>query len=289
MSTPEIISGLSAIADRYDVVLCDVWGVIHNGRESSAAACDALVRFRERHGPVVLISNAPRPSHAVIPQLDVLGVPREAWSAFVTSGDATRALLAMRAPGPVWAIGPETDAPLYADLPLQFAGPEDAAFISCSGLYRDEEETPDDYRATLAVAAGRGLPMVCANPDRLVHRGTKLIWCAGGLADLYEQLGGPKVIMAGKPYPAIYELALREAESLAGKALNPRRVLCIGDGAPTDLLGANNQNLDVLFVAGGLHGEHVLEPNGGLEARRLGSWLAGAGVKASSAVPALAW
>ena len=289
MTSPQIIAGLSEIADRYDVVLCDVWGVIHNGRESSPAACEALSKFRERHGPVVLISNAPRPSHAVIPQLDVLGVPREAWSAFVTSGDATRALLAERAPGPVWTIGAPTDKPLYDGLPLEFAGPEEAAFISASGLNNDEVETPDDYRATLAVAAERGLTMVCANPDRLVHRGTKLIWCAGGLAELYEQLGGPKVIMAGKPYPAIYDLALREAKSLAGGTVDPRRVLCIGDGAPTDLLGANNQNLDVLFVAGGLHGEHVLEPHGGLEGRKLINWLAGAGVSATSAIPTLAW
>jgi HAD superfamily hydrolase (TIGR01459 family) len=289
MSAPEIIPGLSAIADRYDVVLCDVWGVIHNGRTSFAAACDALVKFRERHGPVVLISNAPRPSKAVIPQLDTLGVPRDAWSAFVTSGDATRDLLSARAPGPVWAIGPKTDAPLYEGLPLRFAGPEDAAFISCSGLYNDEQETPDDYRADLAVAAERNLTMVCANPDRLVHRGTKLIWCAGGLADLYEELGGPKAIMAGKPYASIYDLALREARSLAGSDLDPRRVLCIGDGAPTDLLGANNQGLDVLFVAGGLHGEHVLEAHGGLEDRRLSHWLAGERVSATSAIPALVW
>ena len=288
MTTPEIIPGLSAVADRYDVVLCDVWGVIHNGRESFAAACDALAKFRERHGPVVLISNAPRPSKAVMPQLDALAVPRDAWSAFVTSGDATRALLAERAPGPVWAIGPKTDAPLYEDLPLQFAGPDEAAFISCSGLYNDEQETPDDYRATLAVAAERGLPMVCANPDRLVHRGTRLIWCAGGLADLYELLGGPKPIMAGKPYPAIYDLALSEARSLAGADLDPRRVLCIGDGAPTDLAGANAQGLDVLFVAGGLHGEHVLEPNGAV-GPRVGAWLAGEGVSATSAIPLLAW
>ena len=289
MSAPDIIPGLSAIADRYDVVLCDVWGVIHNGRTSFAGACEALARFRERHGPVVLISNAPRPSKAVTPQLDTLGVPRDAWSAFVTSGDATRDLLAQRAPGPVWAIGPKTDAPLYEGLPLEFSGPQDAAFISCSGLYDDEQETPDDYRVDLAMAAARHLPMVCANPDRLVHRGTKLIWCAGGLADLYEELGGPKAVMAGKPYAAIYDLALREARSLAGADLDPRRVLCIGDGAPTDLLGANKQNLDVLFVAGGLHGEQVLEPNGGLDGRRLGNWLAGEGVSASSAIPALAW
>jgi HAD superfamily hydrolase (TIGR01459 family) len=289
MSPPEIITGLSAVADRYDVVLCDVWGVIHNGRESFTAACDALVRFRERRGPVVLISNAPRPSHAVLSQLEALGVPREAWSAFVTSGDATRALLSDRAPGAVWAIGTEADKPLYDGLDLTFAGPDDAAFISCTGLEDDEAQTPEDYRASLAVAAERKLPMICANPDRRVHRGTKLIWCAGGLADLYEALGGGPVVMAGKPYAAIYDLALREARSLSGGDLDRRRVLCIGDGGQTDLLGANNQDLDVLFVAGGLHGERVLNAEGGLEAGRLSDWLAGAGVSAASAIQALVW
>ncbi len=289
MTAPQIIPGLSALADRYDVLLCDVWGVIHNGRESFPAACEALIQYRERHGPVVLISNSPRPSSAVVAQLDRLGVPREAWSAFVTSGDATRALLEQKAPGPVWAIGPGQDEPLYAGLGLSFAGPEDAAFISCTGLRDDEAETPDDYRQTLSVAAARQLPMVCANPDRLVHRGTKLVWCAGGLADVYEELGGGPVTMAGKPYAAIYDLALREARSLAGADLDRRRVLCIGDGAPTDLAGANGQDLDVLFVAGGLHGEHVLEAGGGLDAPRLAAWLAGQGVSAASAIPTLVW
>jgi HAD superfamily hydrolase (TIGR01459 family) len=289
MTSADIIPGLAAVADRYDLVLCDVWGVIHNGRESSADACAALVNFQRRGGKVVLISNAPRPSSAVIPQLDALGVPREAWSAFVTSGDATRSLLSAMAPGPVWKIGASWDEPLYAGLPLDFAGPEAAAFISCTGLEHDETETPEDYRDRLMIAAARGLPMVCANPDRQVHRGSQLIWCAGGIADLYEALGGGPVTMAGKPYAAIYELALDQAQRLTGASVDPARVLCIGDGAPTDLAGANRQGLDVLFVAGGLHGEHVLEAHGGLEQGALARWLSTQGVSATSALPSLVW
>ena len=288
-SAPEIITGLSALASRYDVLLCDVWGVIHNGREAFPDACDALAAFAKHHGPVVLISNSPRPSSAVHEQLDRLGVPRAAWSVLVTSGDATRALLAANAPGPAWKIGPAKDDSLYDGLGLTFAGPDEAAFISCTGLVDDLVETPEDYRADLAIAAARKLPMVCANPDRKVHVGQQLIWCAGGLADLYEALGGGPVTMAGKPYDAIYGLALREARSLAGAALDLRRMLCVGDGAPTDLAGANGQGLDVLFVAGGLHGEHVVGPNGGLDPAGLSTWLAGQGVSATSAIPSLVW
>ena len=149
MTATQIIPGLSALADRYDVLLCDVWGVIHNGREAFPAACDALTRFRAQGGQVLLVSNAPRPSPAVHPQLDGLGVPRAAWSAVVTSGDATRRLLKARAPGPAWALGPERDAPLYDGLGLDFAPLEGARFIACTGPFDDEVDTPEDYQAWL--------------------------------------------------------------------------------------------------------------------------------------------
>ncbi|OYX91995.1 MAG: HAD family hydrolase, partial [Caulobacter sp. 35-67-4] len=220
-------AGLSALSDRYDIVLCDVWGVIHNGVQSFPQACDALVQWGEKVGPVVLISNAPRPASDVVAQLDSLGVSRAAWSGFVTSGDATRALLSARAPGKAWKIGPGRDAPLYAGLDLQDAACEDADFIACTGLFDDETETPEDYRDRLVVAAERGLTFICANPDRVVQRGDKLIFCAGALADLYESLGG-EVIMAGKPFAPIYDLAIARAAELTGKPVDRTRVLCIG-------------------------------------------------------------
>jgi HAD superfamily hydrolase (TIGR01459 family) len=167
----------------------------------------------------------------VVSQLDGLGVPRAAWSGFVTSGDATRDLLAARAPGKVWRIGPDRDAPLYAGFDLDLTGTcEDADFIGCSGLYDDETEIPEDYRDRLAVAAERGLTFICANPDRVVQRGDKLIFCAGALADLYESLGG-EVIMAGKPFAPIYDMAIAKAAELTGKPVDRDRVLCIGDGS----------------------------------------------------------
>ena len=284
----DLPSGLSTLADRYDVLLCDVWGVIHNGVERFPQACEALVQWRAHHGPVILISNSPRPHGPVIDQLDGLGVPREAWSAFVTSGDATRTLLAARAPGPVWTVGPERDAVLYDDLNLDFAGVDEAAFISVTGLYEDEIESPEDYRERLAAAAERGLALICANPDRVVQRGSKLIYCSGALAELYETLGG-QVLMAGKPYAPIYDLALAEAEALKGGPVDRARVLCVGDGVITDVKGAQDQGLACLFIAKGIHGEAALGPDGRLDPAKVEGLLAAESVGATHAMGDLVW
>jgi HAD superfamily hydrolase (TIGR01459 family) len=234
------------------VLLCDVWGVVHDGVRAFPGPCAALVRWRADRGPVILISNSPRPRADVAVQLDQLGAPREAWSALVTSGDVTRDLLACRAPGPAWWIGPERDGALFEGSGMRFSGPEEADFIACTGLEDDETQTPGDYGDALAIAAARGLEMICANPDRVVQRGDRLIWCAGALAELYETLGGA-VLMAGKPFTPIYRRAFAESEAILGHGLEPPRVLVIGDGVATDIAGANRQGLDVLFVAGGIH------------------------------------
>ena len=288
MTAPRIISGLADLAGDYDVLFCDIWGVIHNGREAFAEACAALVRFNAENGPVILISNSPRPSVHVHEQLDGLGVPRSAWRAFVSSGDATRALLSERAPGPAWAIGPERDMPLYEGLGLAFSGPEAAEFIACTGPYDDEVETPEDYRERLALCARRGLVMICANPDRVVQRGDRLIYCGGALADLYAALDGP-VLMAGKPYAPIYRLALAEAEILLGRTPDPRRILCIGDGVATDVRGANDQGLDCLFVAAGIHGGAAMDADGRLAASQTEALLAREGVHVAWAMGDLKW
>lgn len=287
MTAPTPISGLSALSDRYDVLLSDVWGVIHNGRESFPAACAALARWRAERGPVILISNSPRPSAAVQSQLDELGVPRDCWSAFVTSGDATRILLGARAPGPVWAIGPERDETLYEDLGLEFAQPDGAAFISVTGPYDDEVEGPEDYRARFEGTVARGLPMICANPDIVVQRGDRLIYCGGALAELYVQMGG-QVAMAGKPHAPIYDLCLAEAQVILGEPVDRSRVLCIGDAVATDAKGANDQGLDVLFVASGIHGAETIGPEG-LDAQAVEKLLAKDGASATWAIADLAW
>ncbi len=287
MTQPNLISGLSDLVDRYDVILSDVWGVIHNGRESFPGACSALAQWGQASGPVVLISNAPRPAHAVMPQLDDLRVPRPTWQDFVTSGDATRVLLGQRAPGPAWAIGPDRDVSLYEGLDLTFAGPEDSAFISVTGPYDDEVDSPEDYRDRFKIALARDLPMICANPDIVVQRGDKLIYCGGALAQLFEQMGG-RVLMAGKPHAPIYDLSLSKAEHHLGRKLDRSRVLCIGDGIATDVRGANQQGLDVLFIASGIHGAETIGPKG-LDAPAVGKLLETAGAHARYAMADLVW
>ncbi len=289
MTLPHAPNGLSDIAADYDILLCDVWGVIHNGRESWPAACEALSRFNRDQGHVVLISNSPRPSSDVVAQLDALGVPRDSWRAFVTSGDATRMELAKRAPGPAWIIGPDRDWPLYEGLGLDTVpGAEDAAFISVTGPVDDTVETPEDYRARLSAGVARDLELICANPDRVVQRGDRLIYCGGSLADLYESLGG-RVTMAGKPFDPIYDLALAEGERLLGKPVDRARVLCIGDGVVTDVLGANRQALDCLFIAQGIHGDAARGPDGRLDPARAAGLLQAESTRARYAMLDLTW
>jgi HAD superfamily hydrolase (TIGR01459 family) len=277
---------LGDLAGRYDVLLCDIWGVIHNGREAFPEPCAALARWRQSVGPIVLISNSPRPSPQVLVQLDGFGVPREAYSALVTSGDVTRRMLAERAPGPAYKIGPERDAPLYEGVGVTFAPLEEAAFIACTGPVDDDVETPEDYRALLTRAASLHLPMICANPDKVVQRGDRLIYCGGALAELYETLGGA-VIMAGKPHAPIYREALARAAALLNRPVDPTRVLAIGDGVATDIAGANAQNLDVLFVAGGIHEAETRGPGGQLDPAAVQRLLAASGAQAAYAMDAL--
>ena len=283
--TTRIISALADIADHYDAVLCDVWGVIHNGRAAYLAACDALAGFRDAGKPVVLISNAPRPSSFIPRQLDALGVRRDAWDAIVTSGDATRAEIEKRGPR-AYKIGPSKDEGLYDGLPVDFRAAETADYVICTGLRDELAEPPESYRAELAGLAARNLPFICANPDRVVQFGGHLIPCAGALADIYEELGGP-VIMAGKPYTPIYDLTIAAAERLAGKSLERSRLLCSGDGVQTDVAGAHGQKLDCLFVAGGIHAAELSNAEG-LDPAKVDAFLAAYRVHARWAIGELA-
>jgi HAD superfamily hydrolase (TIGR01459 family) len=272
------ISGLSAISDRYDAILCDIWGVLHNGVASFAAASEALVSFRRRGGAVVLISNAPRPSPPIQRQVLKLGVSPEAFDLIVTSGDVTIGLIQAQAGDQILYIGPERDLSLL-DAVMEASGTRpklvslgDAQYALCTGLRNDETETPDDYEPELQAMSVRGITMICANPDIVIHRGDTLIHCAGALARRYEELGGP-VIYAGKPYAPIYDRALALAEQIRGAPVDKRRVLAIGDGMRTDIVGASRAGLDVLFVTGGihrsLHKETLESPADPIELQRL--------------------
>jgi HAD superfamily hydrolase (TIGR01459 family) len=252
------ISGLGEISDPYDVILCDIWGVLHNGVASFAAASEALVSFRRRGGAVVLISNAPRPSAPIRGQVLKLGVSPEAFDLVVTSGDVTTGLMQTQPGDEVLFIGPERDLSLLDALAEatgarpKLAPLEAAQYALCTGLRNDDVETPEDYEPQLRAMSTRGLTMICANPDIVIHRGETLIYCAGALARRYEELGG-SVIYAGKPYAPIYDRALALAGQIRGAPVDKRRVLAIGDGMRTDILGASRAGLDVLFVTGGIH------------------------------------
>jgi HAD superfamily hydrolase (TIGR01459 family) len=251
--------GLEALSSRYDVVLCDVWGVVHNGVSAWPTALDALIRFRSKGGTVILVSNAPRPNGDVIPQLDSLNVPREAWDDLITSGDVTRHEIVARKVKKVHHIGPERDKGLLEELDVKSVGIQEAELAVVTGLDDDDTETPDDYTERLAVIYARELPMICANPDRIVEKGNRIIWCAGALADMYEDMGG-NVVFAGKPYRPIYELAWERAENLRGKKVELSHMLAIGDAVRTDLLGAKTFGIDSLFITGGIHGADVGTP-----------------------------
>ncbi|RKQ69541.1 HAD superfamily hydrolase (TIGR01459 family) [Litorimonas taeanensis] len=247
------LSGLGDIAEDYDAILCDIWGVVHNGKTPNMAACEALERFREERGPVVMISNSPQPSVAIPHSFARIGVPGGFWDAIVTSGDATIDELARRAPGPAFKLGPERDDALYDGLELNFSDLDEAEFISCTGPF-DDDETPDDYRELLGHAIKRDLEFICVNPDVKVRIGDKVVYCGGALAQLYEKMGG-RVVYSGKPHDPIYRLSRAWLEEVLGTLPEVERVLCIGDNIFTDLLGAQEQGYDCLFIQDGLYGD----------------------------------
>jgi HAD superfamily hydrolase (TIGR01459 family) len=268
------IAGLGEIADRYDAILCDVWGVLHNGREAFRPASEALVAFRRRGGAVVLITNAPRPSGKIGGQAIKLGVSSDAFDSVVTSGDVTVELIAERKGEPVHHVGPARDLSLFeaaaeaTGVKPELVALEQAKYVLCTGLFHDEVETPNDYEERLRAMAARGLPFLCANPDLIIHRGADLVYCAGALAQRYEELGGA-AIYAGKPYPPIYRAALAAAEAARGGPLKPSRVLAIGDAMRTDVAGAVRQGFDALFISAGIHHDEVHGEGPRAEADRL--------------------
>jgi HAD superfamily hydrolase (TIGR01459 family) len=288
------IAGLREIADGYDVLLSDVWGVVHNGRESFSAATSALAEFRRRCGAVVLITNAPRPSAPIRAQLDELRVPRAAYDAIVTSGDVTAGLIAARGAAPVHHIGPQRDMSLLADAaalsegePARLVALEEAEYVLCTGLFDDQTETPADYEPLLGVMRERGLTMICANPDLVVQRGDRLIYCAGAIAERYEQMGGA-AIYAGKPYPPIYREAIDRALAIRGNPIEDARILAIGDAMRTDVAGAVRRGLDCLFVTQGIHREE-LPGDKSLEAEALEQFSLRHGLRPTAAIADLAW
>ncbi|WP_431311060.1 TIGR01459 family HAD-type hydrolase [Methylobacterium nigriterrae] len=292
--TVPTLAGIAGIAAGYDLILCDVWGVLHDGTNGHRAAGEALIRFRALPGEgrprrVVLVSNAPRPWAGVQRILDGFGVPREAYDAILTSGDLTRGLIA-RSPGAaVYHLGPERDATIFDGLDLALVPADAADLVVCTGLFDDTRETAEDYRAALDAFRARAVPMICANPDLVVERDKQLIPCAGLIAAAYAEIGG-SVVYAGKPYRPVYEAALAMAGALDSReAPDPARVLAVGDALRTDIAGAVAFGLPSLLVARGIHAEEL----GVLaEHDRLGdvaAWLGRQAVRPDAVIERLCW
>ncbi len=255
MSAVLEIKSITQLPKTYAVWFLDIWGVLHNGVRPYSGAVDACQTFRAQGGRVVLVSNSPRPREGVALQLDAVGVPRDAYDAILTSGDVSRGLIAAHDGETVFHLGPERDLPVYRGLNVTLGDPGEARAVVCTGLFDDEVETPDDYRDCLAACHVRGLEMICVNPDLKVERGGRIIYCAGALAQAYQEIGG-KVLYAGKPHKPIYDAALRIAGEVCEGTIEAAKVLAIGDGAKTDIAGAIAAGIDAVYVASKVNMEH---------------------------------
>nr|TFG54895.1 MAG: TIGR01459 family HAD-type hydrolase [Hyphomicrobiales bacterium] len=285
---PTEIDGLHAIADRYDALICDVWGVLHNGQTPFLATVEALRNFRNSHGPVVLLTNAPRLAHDVELQFDRIGVPRDCYDVLVTSGEGARDELVRHMskdkPLKLFNLGPDRDRAVRDGLNIVLSEADDAEIVLCTGLFDDETEGPDDYRALLERFRARGLVLLCANPDIVVRRGDNIVYCAGALARAYEEIGG-EVKYFGKPHPPVLALAYQNAKNL-GAAKKP---LVVGDGLETDIKGANVMGWDALFVLGGIHGVEIGDLSSAPAKAKLSALLREIGVNAKWSISNLLW
>lgn len=281
------LAGLSEISSGYDAVLSDVWGVVHNGVAAHPSAVEALRSYHQSGGKVVLITNAPRPSSAIVPLLDRLGVARDSYDAIVSSGDATRAMISEYSGKVIHHVGPPTeDDALYEGLNVTRGGAEAAQAIVVTDLDTDDD-TPDMYNERITLWLSRNLPMIAANPDRVVEHGERLIYCGGALADLYEARGG-MVRMAGKPYRPIYQEALQLAEAAIGHSIPREKLLAIGDSVRTDAIGAAGFGIDLLFVTGSIHASE-LDAFGKPDPEAIHRLVAPSGVRLAGFMPRLSW
>ncbi len=277
-----ILASIADLAPTSDAWIVDIWGVMHNGARAFEAAGEACRRFRGGGGIVMLLSNAPRPFSAVVAQMAGFGVDPASYDGGVTSGDATRGMIEAWAGRPLLHIGPARDLGLFAGLDVRLGKAEDAEAIVCSGLWDDTQETPASYEPLFDKLVARRLPMICANPDLVVERGDKLVYCAGSLAAAYAAKGG-EVLYAGKPYLPIYERTFAQIDRLEGAHVPKSRILAIGDGLDTDLKGAHAAGLRSVLIASAVH------LPGGLDATKLGELFAARPFAPVAALPALAW
>jgi HAD superfamily hydrolase (TIGR01459 family) len=284
-----IIERLDEVAGSYGTLYCDLWGCLHDGVRAFPAAVAALERFREGGGAVVLMTNSPRPRADVLRQLDGLGVPRHVYDHVVSSGDAAQDALAQGMFGRrIHHIGPERDLVFFRDadgreIDVERVPLEKAEAIVCTGLFDDRTETPDDYRATILYGANKGLKLLCANPDIVVDVGDQRIYCAGAIAAAYSEAGGESFYF-GKPHAPIYGMARRWLDAEG----RDDPILAVGDGIHTDIAGASGEDIDSLFVTGGLAAEDTAtSPDAGPDPERLAAFLREARLTPTAAIPFL--
>jgi HAD superfamily hydrolase (TIGR01459 family) len=253
---------MQRFSEAYPVWFCDIWGVVHNGHVPFPVTVAALKRHRERGGTVILVTNSPRSNLGVERQLVEIGVDPASHDRIVTSGDVTQVLMKLHGGGKVFHLGAERDHSIYDGTGVARVPLDQAHAVLCTGLFDDLNDKLSDYDELLAEMKQRGLTMICANPDKIVKKGERILYCAGKLAEIYQGLGG-EVLMAGKPHAPIYDLALSEARRITGRDVGPADVLAIGDGPETDIRGAADYGLDALLVAEGVtdasEGLHVAE------------------------------
>jgi HAD superfamily hydrolase (TIGR01459 family) len=277
-----LVASIGPLAEDTSAWLVDIWGVMHNGVTPYADAVAACRRYRDAGGIVVLVSNSPRPDASVAAQLDGIGVARAAYDAIVTSGDVARSLVGRYAGRSVLHIGPERDVGVFAGLDIVRVDPEAADVVVCTGLFNDEHETPADYTDILMDCRTRQLPMICANPDIMVERGGRMIFCAGAIAAAYAAAGG-EVAYAGKPFAPIYARTFATLERLKPGSSERARLLAIGDGINTDIAGAAGVGVRSVFVASGVHVQ------GGLDSAALEELFPPGAPRPVAAMPKLAW
>ena len=261
-----IIDNLAQIAHSYDALFVDLWGCLHNGVEPFAEAVKALRQYKAQGGIVLLLTNSPRPKASVIRQLERIGVPADVYDEIASSGDAAQQAMAAGVVGrKVYHLGPERDLSFFTDengpIDVERVPLKDAEGIVCTGLFNDLTETPDDYRLTILDGKTRGLKLLCANPDLSVDLGEQRIFCSGAIAEAYTQAGGSSLYF-GKPHSPIYQLAYARLAAISARRIEPDRILCIGDGINTDIRGGIAEDLDTLFITGGLAATEISETNG---------------------------
>jgi HAD superfamily hydrolase (TIGR01459 family) len=284
---PPIIEAAGDLLARYRVLFCDIWGVVHNGQTAYREGCAALAEFRARGGTVILVSNAPRTPTAVTRVLAEKGVPETSWDAIVSSGGIALEHAHEKNYRTVHHIGPDRDLDIFDDTHLERVMMADADAILCTGLIHDRHETGEDYRERLSEPARRKLPLVCANPDLVVDVGGTMLPCAGAIAVVYEDLGGP-VYWAGKPHGTAYTSALAKAAELRGERIEKSEILAIGDAVRTDIAGARAFGIDALFIAQGIHRDEVLDGET-IRPDRLGAVFSGNAPQAVAAMTTLRW